>query len=77
MTAERAAQVGEALEVMGGPCQEIIELRYFADLSYEEISSALKLNPKTVSSRLSKCMDRLEEIMRVMICGKKPKPFSV
>lgn len=77
MTAERAAQVGEALEHLGGPCQEIIELRYFADLSYEEISSALKLNPKTVSSRLSKCLDRLEEIMRVMICGKKPKPFSV
>lgn len=77
MTAERAAQVGEALDVLGGPCQEIIELRYFGDLSYEEISASLKLNPKTVSSRLSKCMDRLEEIMRVVICGKKTKPFSV
>jgi RNA polymerase sigma-70 factor (ECF subfamily) len=77
MSTERAALVGEALENLGGPCQEIIELRYFGDLSYEEISAALKLNPKTVSSRLSKCLDRLEEIMRVTICGKKPKPFSV
>jgi len=77
MTAERAAQVSEALDGLGGPCQEIIELRYFADLSYEEISASLKLNPKTVSSRLSKCLDRLEEVMRVVICGKKPKPFSV
>lgn len=77
MTNERAAQVGEALEILGGPCQEIIELRYFGDLSYEEISAALKLNPKTVSSRLSKCMDKLEEIVRVIICGKKPNSFSV
>ena len=77
MTSERAAQVGEALEILGDPCREIIELRYFGDLSYEEISSSLKLNPKTVSSRLSKCLDRLEEVMRVVICGKKSKPFSV
>jgi RNA polymerase sigma-70 factor, ECF subfamily len=77
MTDECAKQVAQALESLGGPCQEIIELRYFGDLSYEEISAALKLNPKTVSSRLSKCLDRLEEIMRIMICGKKSKPFSV
>jgi RNA polymerase sigma-70 factor (ECF subfamily) len=77
MTEERVAQVAQALEGLGGPCQEIIELRYFADLSYEEISGALKLNPKTVSSRLSKCLDRLEQVMRVVICGGKTKPFSV
>ena len=62
--AERALLVGHALERLGGPCQEIIELRYFADLSYEEISRALRLNEKTVSSRLSKCLDKLEEIAR-------------
>ena len=39
-------------------------MRYFADLSYDEISRSLKLNPKTVSSRLSKCLDRLEGITR-------------
>lgn len=77
MTSERAAQVGEALEILGDPCREIIELRYFGDLSYEEISGSLKLNPKTVSSRLSKCLNRLEEVMRTVICGKKTKPFSV
>ena len=54
----------DALARLGGPCQEIIELRYFADLSYEEISRALRLNEKTVSSRLSKCLDKLEEIAR-------------
>jgi len=64
MNAEQMAGVRAALDRVGEPCREIIELRYFGDLSYEELSATLKLNPKTVSSRLSKCLDRLEEIMR-------------
>lgn len=68
---ERALLIGHALERLGGPCQEIIELRYFADLSYEEISRALRLNEKTVSSRLSKCLDKLEEIARPIFAAEK------
>ena len=64
MTAEKMALVRQALDQLGEPCREIIELRYFADLSYEEISRALDLNLKTVSSRLSKCLDRLEAIVQ-------------
>ena len=64
LNVERAELVREALDQMGGPCREIIELRYFGDLSYEELSAELKLNPKTVSSRLSKCLDKLEAIAR-------------
>ena len=61
--AENAQQVGVALEQLGQPCREVIHLRYFADLSYEEISRELDLNQKTVSSRLSKCLDQLEKIL--------------
>ena len=64
-----------ALERLGDPCREIIELRYFGDLSYEEISQSLRLNPKTVSSRLSKCLDRLEEIARKVFSGEKSGAF--
>src|SRR5215471_1318518 len=64
INAEQMTLIREALDQLGEPCREIIELRYFADLSYEELSRTLKLNPKTVSSRLSKCLDRLEEIAR-------------
>jgi RNA polymerase sigma-70 factor, ECF subfamily len=64
LTAEQAALVHQAVAQLGEPCRVIIQLRYFADLSYDEISRALKLNPKTVSSRLSKCLDRLEGITR-------------
>jgi DNA-directed RNA polymerase specialized sigma24 family protein len=39
-------------------------LRYYGDLGYAEIASELRLNPKTVSSRLSKCLDRLGAIVK-------------
>ena len=64
INAEQAALVQRAVEQIEEPCREIIQLRYFGDLSYEEISHALKLNPKTVSSRLSKCLDQLEGVAR-------------
>ena len=71
MTAEKTALVRQALDELGEPCREIVELRYFGDLSYEEISRTLTLNPKTVSSRLSKCLDRLESIVRRIFSREK------
>jgi RNA polymerase sigma-70 factor, ECF subfamily len=75
MTAEKMALVRETLDSLGEPCREIIELRYFGDLSYEELSRALKLNPKTVSSRLSKCLDRLEGLARKVFSREKSTAF--
>src|SRR5215471_4876685 len=62
--AETSRLVRESLDRLGEPCQEIIELRYFGDLSYDQIAAELRLNPKTVSSRLSKCLDRLLNIAK-------------
>jgi len=67
LRSEQAALIHVALEQLGEPCREIIELRYFGDLSYDELSVTLDLNPKTVSSRLSKCLDRLEGVARELI----------
>lgn len=69
--AEQIGLVHQALDRVGEPCREIIELRYFGDLSYDEISRALEMNAKTVSSRLSKCLDRLELIARSLFTGEK------
>ena len=69
LKSEQGLLVTESLDRLGDPCREIIELRYFGDLSYEEISAELQLNPKTVSSRLSKCLDKLEEIARNLLNG--------
>lgn len=71
MNSERAALLHSALAQLGEPCREIIELRYFGDLSYEELSDALELNAKTVSSRLSKCLDRLEAVAKSVFSGAK------
>ncbi len=64
MTGERMALLAEALGELGEPCRELIELRYFGELGHEEIGKELEMNPKTVSSRLSKCLDRLGLIAR-------------
>jgi RNA polymerase sigma-70 factor, ECF subfamily len=74
---EKLSMVGQALEQLGGACQEIIELRYFGDLSYEEISATLDLNIKTVSSRLSKCLNKLEVITRQIFSRENSTPTSV
>jgi RNA polymerase sigma-70 factor (ECF subfamily) len=75
MSIEQAGLVHTALDALGQPCREIVELRYFADLSYEEISDALGLNAKTVSSRLSKCLDRLEILVRKIFAGENSPLF--
>ena len=72
MNAESVELVRASLNQLGEPCREIVELRYFGDLSYEELGTTLKLNPKTVSSRLSKCLDRLEEIARKIFARENP-----
>jgi RNA polymerase sigma-70 factor (ECF subfamily) len=65
--AETSRLVRQSLDRLGDPCREIIELRYFGELSYDEIASELRLNPKTVSSRLSKCLDRLLNIAKEIL----------
>jgi RNA polymerase sigma-70 factor (ECF subfamily) len=77
LQAERGRQVAQALEQLGRPCRQIIDLRYFGDLSYDEIAAELGLNSKTVSSRLSKCLGQLEKTMNKMLCDGKSARFTV
>jgi len=75
MNAEQLGLIRESLEQLDEPCRQIVELRYFGDLSYEELSATLSLNVKTVSSRLSKCLDRLEAIARKIFSREIPDVF--
>jgi RNA polymerase sigma-70 factor (ECF subfamily) len=77
LQAERGAEVARALEQLGAPCREIIDLRFFADLSYDEIGAELNLNSKTVGSRLSKCLGHLEKIMSKTLRGGESARFTV
>jgi RNA polymerase sigma-70 factor (ECF subfamily) len=75
--AERGMQLAQALSQLGAPCREIIDLRFFADLSYDEIGAELNLNTKTVGSRLGKCLGHLEKIMRKLLCDGRSSRFTV
>jgi RNA polymerase sigma-70 factor (ECF subfamily) len=75
MNGERIRQLRQALDALGEPCREVVELRYFGELSYEELADTLKLNPKTVSSRLSKCLDQLESIATEIFSREKRRSF--
>ena len=66
VNAETSRLIRQSLDQLDDACREIIELRYYGDLSYAEIATELRLNPKTVSSRLSKCLDRLCLIAKKM-----------
>jgi RNA polymerase sigma-70 factor (ECF subfamily) len=73
--AETFALVRQSLDRLDQPCREIIELRYYGDLAYDEIAAELRLNPKTVGSRLSKCLDRLGAIAKQIF--PREKSFAV
>jgi len=77
LQAERGALVARALEQLATPCREVIDLRFFADLSYDEIGAELGLNSKTVSSRLAKCLGHLARIMKKMFCDGNSPHFTV
>lgn len=74
---ERFALVHLAVSRLEEPCREIIQLRYFGELSYEELAGTLDLHPKTVSSRLSRCLDRLEEVARDTFARENLEVFPV
>lgn len=56
---ETADRVEGALAKLSAEYREVIVLRYFADLSYEEISEAVGVPEKTVKSRLFSARQRL------------------
>lgn len=74
---ERCQVVQAAVRELDDPCREIVELRYFGDLSYSQLAETLGLHPKTVSSRLSRCLDRLEEIVKAHFARENIEVFPV
>ena len=58
-TAEEGALLRAALDAVGDPCRELLELRYFGELSYEELARAQGITVKAVGSRLHQCLARL------------------
>jgi RNA polymerase sigma-70 factor, ECF subfamily len=61
--AEQAERVQAALMALTPEYREVIVMRYFIDLSYEEISEAVGIPEKTVKSRLFSARERLGRLL--------------
>jgi RNA polymerase sigma-70 factor (ECF subfamily) len=60
---ERAEWVHKALARLPRASREVLVLRHFTELSYQEIAEALKVPEKTVKSRLFEARQKLGEIL--------------
>lgn len=60
---ETRARVDAALKALTFEYREVIVLRHFADLSYEEIAEAVSAEPKTVKSRLFSARQKLAALL--------------
>jgi RNA polymerase sigma-70 factor (ECF subfamily) len=63
---EQARLVERAVEQLSDTYREVIVLRHWLDLSYDEIAEALHVPAKTVKSRLFSARTRLGEILSTM-----------
>lgn len=63
---EQALLVERAVEQLSDAYREVIVLRHWLDLSYDEIAEALHVPAKTVKSRLFSARTRLGEILSTM-----------
>ena len=68
-SAEAAASVREAMERLSEGHREIVVLRHFEELSYEEIAEVLQVPQGTVMSRLYRARKAL---MQVLAKGEVP-----
>jgi RNA polymerase sigma-70 factor (ECF subfamily) len=63
--AERRRQVQQALLSLPADYREVVVLRHFADLSYDDIAATIGIPVKTVKSRLYTARQRLGELLLV------------
>lgn len=63
---ERRAQLDRAVARLSDSQREVIVLRHWLQLSYDEIADALQLPAKTVKSRLFAARSRLGELLQEM-----------
>ena len=63
---ERARWLDRAMAQLTHAQREVLVLRHWLDLSYDEIADALQVPAKTVKSRLFSARTRLAELLRAL-----------
>ncbi|MDD4018075.1 MAG: sigma-70 family RNA polymerase sigma factor [Kiritimatiellae bacterium] len=61
---ERAALLLKALARLDAPCQSLIREFYMNGVSYRELAQRHNISVNTVGSRLSRCLDKLREVLQ-------------
>lgn len=56
-------QLRTALDRLGGPCRDLIELHYFGDVPIRALCVEFEMSVKSMRARLRKCLKRLEELL--------------
>jgi RNA polymerase sigma factor (sigma-70 family) len=69
---EEAFVVREALRTLDARCQELLDRFFARDEPYRQISEQLDVPMGTVASRISRCLDKLRDILDDE--GRKPTP---
>ena len=64
VTKLKQADVRKAIDELPSVYREIIVLREFEELSYEQIAQVLDCPPGTVMSRLSRAREKLKELLQ-------------
>lgn len=62
-TSERAQTLRSAINQLSTDYQEILELRYFEEKSYDEIADILMIPPGTVAIRISRAKKQLQQLL--------------
>lgn len=65
LSAESKEQVLQLVAKLGKKDQEIVHLKFFAELSVREISAILEVSPNAVSVRIFRAVKKLQKIMQV------------
>jgi len=60
LASEQFSELNGALLEMGDGCRQIITLRYYRQMSYQEICAVMELPLGTVCSRLKRCLAKLK-----------------
>lgn len=63
MANEQFSELSSALGEMPEACRQIITLRYYRQMSYQEICAVMELPLGTVCSRLKRCLSKLKTKM--------------
>ncbi|MFH0969094.1 MAG: RNA polymerase sigma factor [Patescibacteria group bacterium] len=76
MSKELRKEMEAALKKIPGKYREVLEMRYFAEKSYEEISKIIKKPVNTVGTLISRAKKKLESVVRASRKSRSKKRAS-